>query len=117
MRIETRREATAGLNRTERRDYRVPTRFVQKYTVRARLELPSGAHEAGFRPPGASRGSTPRTLAWQGPRGLLSEIKVVATERREFADAQAGRRAGRTLISSSRIAMRNTRNARHVPCC
>ena len=29
---------------------RVPTRFVQKYTVRVRLE-PSGAHEAGFRPP------------------------------------------------------------------
>ena len=29
---------------------RVPTRFVQKYTVRARLE-PSGAHEAGFRRP------------------------------------------------------------------
>ena len=55
------------------------------------------AHEAGFRPPWASRGSTPRTWPGQGPRGCSrrsgrarpSANTRRSTERREFADAQA----------------------------
>ena len=125
---------------------RVPTRFVQKYTVRARLE-PSGAHEAGFRPPcrpkglpGVSR-ARPRGL---GPGKALAGAlgDQVALDLGEHPATDPSRRE--TLISSSmspvscfrvyaRMARRDglsmkmrlrafcltdaEHETRHVPCC
>ena len=90
-------------------EVRVPTRFVRKYTVRARLE-PSGAHEAGPRavktprePFRTARELPPRGLGpGQRPSGVRSEIRwrrprrtpSDRPSRERFPDDQAVGRAG-----------------------
>ena len=100
--------------------HRVPTRFVQKYTARARLK-PSGAHEAGIsssssrQTPGSALSGRPSFRPWPRarPSGVRSEVRLRSTSPNTLADVSLAR--GSSVGESAAVRARARGGAARPP--